>query len=378
MRIAFINHWPPNTGVGTYVFSLFSHLQFYENIEADMFCVGFDPKRTRNLGKKVSERIYFLSQPRNRYLASMFKHFLAPHSIPKLYDLYHVSDEMIARFTKIDNPTIITNHGPLTLTASEDAFAFGVGRLGPTYFLRNTFLQNTYKNIEHASKIICISEFSKKNLLATLPLDPKKVKVIYYGLDHESFKLRDKNECRKELGLPLNKKIILNVGNESHSKNIPTLVEAFYRIKKRINEVMLVKVGDQLESTEFLVKNLGLCNFLHFKRVSHRHVAHFYNAADLFVFPSFYEGFGFPVMEAMASGCPVIAGNRTAIPEIAGDAAILVNPFDMESLCVEMETCLKDENLRDELVRKGIKRASIFTWEKCARETLQTYHELLD
>lgn len=381
MRIALINHWPPNTGVGTYIFSLLSNLRLYENVKTDMFCLGFDPKRIRDIDKKVAKSVHFLHKPsvcRNRHFASMFKHFIATNRIPKLYHLYHVSDEMIARFAKSNSPSVITNHGPLTFTAPEDTIAFGTGRLGPTYSFYNIFLKNIYRNIEHASKIICISEFSKRNLLATLPITHKKTKVIYYGLDHKLFKPRDKRECRKRIGLPSNKKIVLNVGNESCSKNIPTLIKAFHRVNENISDVVLVRVGDQLPITKKLVDDLNLKDYHHFKRVPHIDIAYFYNSADLFVFPSFYEGFGFPVLEAMASGCPVIAGNRTAVPEIAGDAALLIDPFDIDSLAVQMETVLENEDLRNRLIEKGIKRASDFSWQKCARETMKTYQEVLE
>lgn len=380
MKLAFINHWPPNTGVGAYIFSLFSNFKRYKIVDADMFCTGFHPIRISTINKKVTEGIIFLHEPhfcRNPYIISLFKHVFSPHRIPQSYHLYHVSDEMIARFTKFNCPSVITIHGPLTFTTPKDTMALGSGSLGAAHYLRNIFLQSTYRNIVHANKIICVSESSKRNLLATLAIDPEKIKVIYYGMDHQLFKPRDKMTYRKKIGLPLDKIIVLNVGNESHSKNIPTLIKAFYKIKKRFKNAILVRVGDQLPSTKELVDRFGPEGFIHFKRVPHQYISYFYNSADLFVFPSLREGFGFPALEAMASGCPLIASNRPAVPEIVGNGGVLIDPLDVDSLALQMETVLKDENLRAELIKKGIKRALTFTWEKCAKETYQIYKEVL-
>jgi glycosyltransferase involved in cell wall biosynthesis len=101
-----------------------------------------------------------------------------------------------------------------------------------------------------------------------------------------------------------------------------------------------------------------------------------YSHADLFVFPSIYEGFGMPVLEAMACGAPVITSNRTALPEVAGDAAVLVNPEDAEELGEAMVRVLEDQTLRATLKEKGLKRAKQFTWERAARQTMALYREL--
>jgi len=101
-----------------------------------------------------------------------------------------------------------------------------------------------------------------------------------------------------------------------------------------------------------------------------------YRNADLFVFPSLYEGFGLPVLEAMACGTPVITSNTSSLPEVAGDAAVLVDPYSVEDIADAMERVLTDPDLRTELSRKGKERAKQFTWEKCARETLKVYEEV--
>ena len=106
-------------------------------------------------------------------------------------------------------------------------------------------------------------------------------------------------------------------------------------------------------------------------------LVYFYNLAEVFLFPSLYEGFGLPVLEAMACGCPVITSNISALPEVVGDAAILVNPYSVEEISTAMEKVLTNKTLRLELAEKGLKRAREFSWKKNARETLELYKKVL-
>jgi len=165
------------------------------------------------------------------------------------------------------------------------------------------------------------------------------------------------------------------------TKNIPTLIKAFYKLKKAMNDVKLIKIGSYEWKSERikilnLIKHLNLeKDVLFFENVSEEILPLFYNASDVFVFPSLYEGFGLPVLEAMACGCPVIASNKASIPEVVGDAGILVEP-DEDSLFNSMFNLLKDENLRKEFSKKGLEQAKKFSLEKECEETLKIYKNL--
>lgn len=126
------------------------------------------------------------------------------------------------------------------------------------------------------------------------------------------------------------------------------------------------------------VANLGLGDEVYFLRgVSNDDLVLLHNAASLFVFPSLYEGFGLPLLEAMACGTPVLASNNSSIPEIVGEAAVLVEPRDVKTIAVRISSLLTDNTLRAELVRKGHERAAHFSWSKCARQTIAAYRQAM-
>ena len=172
--------------------------------------------------------------------------------------------------------------------------------------------------------------------------------------------------------------LVLHVGTEEEpKKNTPTLIKAFYKFQREIPNAILIRVGEKTEAAQHLIHSLGLRDKVQYFFAPSGEVAHFYNASELFVFPSSWEGFGLPPLEAMASGCPVIASNRTSIPEVVGDAAILVDEFDVDGFAYWMQRVYTDEQLKTKLTEKGFKRSKLFSWEKCAGETLEVYKEIL-
>ena len=170
----------------------------------------------------------------------------------------------------------------------------------------------------------------------------------------------------------------MNVGSEESRKNIPTLLRSLKELLNSVPNALLVRVGERDAHTEKLINSLGLNGKVLYRRASPNEVALYYNAADLLCFPSYYEGFGNPPLEAMASGLPVIAGNRTSIPEVVSHAGILLDPFDVEGFAYWMREVLMNEDLRNKLSEAGYKRSMDFSWEKCARETLEVYNEVLN
>lgn len=177
----------------------------------------------------------------------------------------------------------------------------------------------------------------------------------------------------------MNRPIVLYIGSEAPRKNIETLLSSIHRVKKQIPDILLVRVGTQKKRSRNLIEKLCLeKNILYFNNQLEEALAKFYNAADMFVFPSLYEGFGLPALEALKSGCPVVASNATSIPEITGDAAILHHPLDVDAFVDSIETLLSNKSMREEYRRKGIERAMHFSWEKTAHETLEIYRKILE
>ena len=379
MRILLINNAPPTAGPGIYAFSLFSVLKKYEDFSVDMAYTFDFPLN----GEKIKGNIVFLSKISSSTINRILNFFINPLRIPKKYDIYHIVTQTLGRFAMFVHPSIITVHdiSPLrsrltepTMYGNSTILPYG-NRLVSAAF--HTFVRESIKSARYADAIITPSHFTKRELTSLLKINPQKIYVIPNGLKHELFKPRDKIMARRRFGLPLEKKIVLHIGAENPRKNIPTLIKAFYKLRKKANyKTILVRVGETRKSTQRLIAAYNLeDSVLQFGLISEHELPYIYNAADILVFPSIYEGFGLPPIEAMASGCPVIAGNGTSLPEVVGDAGILCDPLDVDALADEMEKLLENEELRRSLCQKGLRRVSRFSWERVAEETIKIYEE---
>lgn len=233
-----------------------------------------------------------------------------------------------------------------------------------------------------ASRIIAISASTKRDIVGLLGVAEDKVDVIPCGVD-EDFRTVDRQEqleeLRKKRRLP--PRMLLFVGTIEPRKNLTTLLRSYVLLRERIQPPPLVIAGAkgwQHEAVFSLVQELGLQDELLFPGFIPRdELPLWYNAADLFVYPSLYEGFGLPPLEAMACGTPVVTSNTSSLPEVVGDSGLLVDPTNAEEIALAMERLLRDSTLRDELTSKGLKRARAFTWHRTARETVEVYDRAL-
>lgn len=172
------------------------------------------------------------------------------------------------------------------------------------------------------------------------------------------------------------------VGAEEPRKNIQVLINSFDKLKSKISQIKLLKVGtpNYLRVREKLLKQIESLNLqkdvIFAGYVPESELAKIYNAVDLFVFPSLYEGFGIPPLEAMACGTPVITSNSSSLPEVVGDAAIIIDPYDANKFAEEMYEVLTEDGLREEMIRKGLDRSKMFSWEKAARKTREIYEQV--
>jgi glycosyltransferase involved in cell wall biosynthesis len=174
-------------------------------------------------------------------------------------------------------------------------------------------------------------------------------------------------------------KYILHVGGCTYYKNVEAVIETLSLLVNRWKfKVLLAKVGEEFtQEQKRLIHRHGLEGMVvHLGRVSREELCWLYNAADLLLFPSHYEGFGFPVVEAMACGLPVVTSNVSSLPEVVGDAAITVAPTDYEGMAQAVCAVLTNEELRRTLSGKGLERAQQFSWEKAAKATFRIYQEI--
>ncbi len=221
-----------------------------------------------------------------------------------------------------------------------------------------------------ADKIITVSEFCKNDLVENYKIDPKKIVVIYNGYDEQNFFVREKATPLAE------SPYAIFVGRLEEKKNISRLVEAFANYKKKSNsDLKLVLVGSRgfgfEKIQQKIIENNLTTEVIITGWLSTDKYAEALSGAKFFIFPSLFEGFGIPIIEAMACGVPVACSGTTSLAEIAGDSAFTFDPQSIEEMKGAFEVLEKDENLRGELKARGLIRAKQFSWGKCARETLQ-------
>lgn len=287
--------------------------------------------------------------------------------------------------TKLDlthspTPLILPSQGKKIVTVY-DLFFLDFPLLADKETRRN-FLHRTEDSLLQANGIVTISRFTKESLMEKFAVDESKVRVIYLGIDHGywddvSPELLSKTES--DYSLPSS--FLLFVGALEKRKNLLNLIEALKIIHKNQQKIPLIlagRKGDEFQrlknairrqSLEPWVKMLGY--------VPDADLKNLYRLASLLVFPSFCEGFGLPVLEAMVSGLPVVASQSSAIEEVAKDAALYCDPQAPEEMADKILLALKDESLCHELVERGKKRALDFSWEKTAAETLSFYEKVV-
>lgn len=297
-------------------------------------------------------------------------HFL--RMLNRLDGIIHLPNQHLGRyglFLKV--PYIITVHD---LIRYFDLKGYSTFIHQPN--LRDRFyLSRDYRGVKKATRVIAVSQATKHDLVQHLGVPEERISVVYEGIDHGLFQPTP----RRLVDYPY----LLFVGSEHPRKNFAGLLEGFSKLKSQggFKDLKLVKVGragrpeaEFRKHTLQVINELGLSNEIVFADyVAREDLPAYYSGAECFILPSFCEGFGFPPLEAMACGCPVIVSNVASLPEIVGEAAIKVNPHDTDGIASALRMVLTDKHLKRELVSKGLEQAAQFSWEKTARETLKVY-----
>jgi glycosyltransferase involved in cell wall biosynthesis len=230
--------------------------------------------------------------------------------------------------------------------------------------------------VKKSVKIVTVSEFSRKEISRYLMVPDEKIKVVYNGCGEEFRPIEDSKlleRVRKKYNFP--ETFILYVGSYKSHKNVSNLLKAYDRVSLKIPLVLSGRGSQELLE---LSKKFEMGKKIIFMgEVDESDLPIIYNCATLFVFPSYYEGFGLPPLEAMACGCPVVVSNAASLPEVCGDAAYYVDPRNVESISEGIYRVLTDENLRNTLILKGLERIKLFSWEKAAKEVLNVFDEIL-
>jgi len=359
------------TGVGNYVYNLIKELsKIYKD---NLFLINYTENNMFNDINKIiiNNPFNFLPGKYSYYFWLIYlNYYLMKNNKVVDLDIIH-SPENVALFIKLKGQKkVITVHDIMPYRFRE--FYDSV-----TYFRYRLLLSKTLKT---ADAIIAVSCNTKLDIMRYFKIPEEKIKVIYNGVDDNYKPLSKKEVERIRQKYNLTFPYILYVGGLGPNKNIIRLIKAYYKLKKQNFDHKLVLVGAkrwQYNKISKLLKILDLQKDVIFLGYLPREdLPALYNAADLFVYPSLYEGFGLPPLEAMACGTPVITSNTSSLPEVVGDAGIMVDPYDVDGLAKAMYEVLTNDGLKEELRKRGLKRAKLFSWRKTAEETLKIYEEV--
>ncbi|MCX7998578.1 MAG: glycosyltransferase family 4 protein [Leptospiraceae bacterium] len=303
--------------------------------------------------KSIELRIHRILRGTKRVLDSMIFSWLIKY---KGKSNVHGTSQVLAPAIYFKKPK---NHVITVLDLAPMVYAFEIRDISEKIQWKLT--PYALKKVE---KIIAISKFTKMEILRLLKIPEEKIEVIYLGVDHELYRPISREECRKFFGLSMDKKYILYVASNLYHKRIDLAKEIFEEVKKCRDDVEMIKAGysEKLEGKGII--NMGW--------IKEEEMPKLYNSADVYLHTSEYEGFGLPILEAMACGIPVVASNRASIPEVVGKAGILVD-LDYNAVKNFAEALLRILERKEKICKKSLERSKIFTWEKTAEETLKLY-----
>ncbi|KFZ44015.1 hypothetical protein DS62_10515 [Smithella sp. SC_K08D17] len=242
----------------------------------------------------------------------------------------------------------------------------------PKYVHTNQKKQATKK----ANGIICVSENTKKDLLTFHPcLDDSKITVIYNGVSNDFYPINKAHtdNTGEDIKVVLDKRYILYIGSRDHYKKFDITINVVSELKDYCLVIVGGKDFTKVEMADLEKKLSG--RHYHFKGLGNKDLNILYNHAFCLLYPSLYEGFGIPILEAMKAGCPVVATNVSSIPDVCGDAGLMVGKADVKNIIYEIKK-LESENFKDHIVQLGFKQAGKFSWDKCYQETIQFYENV--
>lgn len=367
MRVAIDTRKLHDFGIGTYVSNLVRGLaRLNDDYEYTLICHPTDVDFVRSLGAN------FRAWPDRSGNYSLREQFTIPWDVWRTRpDVFHAPHYVLPTLTP--GRTVVTIHDCIHLRFPQ----YLPNRLA--HFYARAFLSGAARK---AARIITVSEASKRDIMHFLHTPAGRIEVVYNGFDERLSAPSAVDEARVRDRFQLDAPFVLYAGNIKPHKNVDRLIEAFAQLRQRgLDTVKLLIIGDDISK------------YSNLRRLVHRHQLHqqvrflgfvstdtlaaLYQLAQVFVFPSLYEGFGLPPLEAMANGTPVITSNVSSLPEVVGDAALLIDPMDAGALADAMYRVLTEPELRADLVRRGRERVKAFSWERSVARTRDIYRDVV-
>lgn len=342
--------------------TLFSRPESYKTASMDVYSNNLFENIRKSPGLDVH-----LFQPKDLHIPLVGKYLTMWLYYPTIAkrqnkDINHILDHSISHLIgSLDaKKTIITCHDLMGLEFPAST----------PFWKRRIFWGNIIKNMSKARKVIADSQHTRDDIFRHFSYKSNDVTIVYPGIRTNFGRIeKDKIEERFKFRKPA----ILHVGHNNFYKNFEGLIKAIVLLNK---EVILVKVGSVSKRQFRMLKDLKI-DFAQFADLSEGELVQIYNAVDLLVYPSFHEGFGLPVLEAMACGCPVVCSNVSSLPEVAGEASVMVAPDDVSGIAKAIEKVLQSQYLKRELIEKGLRQARKFSWERTALETAEVYKKII-
>jgi glycosyltransferase involved in cell wall biosynthesis len=361
-----------NSGVGQYIYQMVSSLLSSGTDQLQIYLSrGMTPVEWSSGQIAVVKEIPFRKEQfifRNLYELFFFGATLGRDNLSLLWS----PDTKLPLFLPSNIPYVVTVHD------------LAIFREPETYELsRAIYWRKLFKHaIQSSACIVAISQTTRNDLIELMNVPPEKIRVIYNGVNPRFRLIDDQDHLARvasKYGLP--KQFLLFVGLFGPRKNIAGILQAYAILKKKHQVshhlVMVGERGWRYRADLELVQRLGLEGDVVFPGfVEEDDLPAVYNLADVFIFPSLYEGFGLPVLEAMACGTPVVTSNLSALPEVVGTSGVLVNPRDPEEIASGVYHVLSNSKLASGLAKAGLERSSHFTWKNAAEELMEVFQEL--
>lgn len=367
MRIAIDARKLRDYGIGTYVRNLVHWLsRLDDDFQYVLFCRPDDVDELRALGPRFTP----VAELSGNY--SVREQWALPLALSRArVDLFHAPHYVVSPLTHC--PFVVTIHDCIHLRFPQ----YLPNRMAARY-ARSMMASSARRS----QRILTVSEASKQDILHYLGVPASKIEVVYNALDERLATPPTEEEiARVRQRYALDSPFILYTGNIKPHKNVDRLIEAYALLRRQgvVNAKLLI-IGDEISKYPNL-RRLIHRHQLHphvrfFGFVSDAMLAILYRLATVFVFPSLYEGFGLPPLEAMAAGAPVITSNVSSLPEVVGDAAVLIDPLDASSIADAMARVIGDSALRADLVQRGHERVLAFSWERSVSRIQQVYRDL--
>ncbi len=356
-------------GIGTYIRNLLRHLARLDRTSEYVLLCGPD-----DCGSAPSFGPNFRCVPEGAGPYTVREQLAVPFDVwRERLDLFHEPHYVLPVLTP--GRTIVTIHDCIHLMFPQ----YLPSRLGHVYARAAMWAA-----AKRSDRILTVSEASKRDILRFFDVPAEKIVVIPNAIDERFWDPPDEDRIdRIRERYQLQGPFILYAGNIKPHKNLERLIQAFHSVRQSgFDELKLVIIGDEISKHQTLRRTVH-------QLMLHQHVrflgfqpdetlAVLYRLASVFVFPSLYEGFGLPPLEAMASGTPVVTSNVSSLPEVVGEAAVLVDPYDVESIADGIRKVLGDEAFEKELIRKGLERARQFSWERSVERVHEIYRQVVE